>query len=86
MFDGNLDPQNMGKRRRSDKENDHYQSHSDPDAEFITRPGKGSIPSYKAHFSVGRKKRVILAVTGSKATEDDMSKVHNLFTNSVFAG
>jgi hypothetical protein len=85
MFDGNLGPQNMGKRRRSDKKNDHYQSLSDPDAEFMTRPRKGSFPSYKAHFSVDRKKRVILAVTGSKATEDDMSEVHNLFTNSVFA-
>ena len=56
MFDGNLDPQNMGKRRRSDKKNDHYQSLSDPDAEFMTRPGKGSFPSYKAHLFVDRKK------------------------------
>ena len=85
IFDGNLDPQRMGKRRRSDKKNDHYQSYSDPDAEFITRPGKGSIPSYKAHFSVDRKKRVILAVAGSKSSVDDMSEVHNLFTNSLFA-
>ena len=85
IFDGNIDPQKMGKRRRSDKKNDHYQSYSDPDAEFITRPGKGSIPSYKAHFSVDRKNRVILAVAGSKASEDDMSKIHNLFTNSLFA-
>jgi len=85
IFDGNLDPQRMGKRRRSDKKNDHYQSYSDPDAEFITRPGKGSLPSYKAHFSVDRKKRVILAVAGSKASVDDMSEVHNLFTNSLFA-
>ena len=64
--------------------NDHYQSSSDPDAEFTTRPRKGSIPSYKAYFSVDRKKRVILAVDGSKASVDDMSKVHSLFTNSIF--
>jgi hypothetical protein len=85
MFDGKLDPQKMGKRRRGDKRNDRIESRSDPDAEFMMRRGKGSIPSYKAHFSVDRKKRVILAVDGSKASEDDMSKVHILFTNSVFA-
>jgi hypothetical protein len=84
MFEGNLDPQKMKKRRRSDNINDHCQSSSDQDAEFMTRPGKGSVPSCKAHFSVYRKKRMILTVDGSKATEDDMSKVHSLFTNSLF--
>jgi transposase len=85
IFDGNMDPEKMGKRRRRDKKNDHLESTTDPEAELITRPGKGSIPSYKAHFSVDRKKRVILAVDGSKATDDDMSQVHNLFTSSLFA-
>ena len=84
-FDGNLDPEKMGKRRRRDKINDRVQSSSDPDAEYVTRPGKGSFPAYKAHFCVDRKKRVVLAVDGSKATDDDMSKVHSLFTNSLFA-
>jgi transposase len=84
-FDGNLDPENMGKRRRRDRKNDRLKSPTDPEAELITRPGKGSVPSYKAHFCVDRKRRVILAVDGSKATDDDMSKVHSLFTNSLFA-
>ena len=86
IFDGNLDPEQMGKRRRRDKKNDRFESSTDPEAELITRPGKGSsIPSYKAHFCVDRKRRVILAVDGSKATDDDMSKVHSLFTCSLFA-
>jgi transposase len=86
IFDGNLDPEKMGKRRSRDKKNSHMQSLTDPDAELITRPGKGSsIPSYKAQFCVDRKGRVILAVDGSKATDDDMSKVHSLFTKSLFA-
>lgn len=86
IFDGNLDPEKMGKRRRRDKKNDRLESSTDPEAELISRPGKGSsIPSYKAHFSVDRKARVILAVDGSKASDDDMSKVHSLFTSSLFA-
>lgn len=86
VFDGNLDPEQMGKRRRRKKKNDHLQSSTDPDAELISRTGKGSsIPSYKAHLCVDRKRRVILAVDGSKSSDDDMSKVHSLFTNSLFA-
>jgi hypothetical protein len=43
------------------------------------------MASYKAHFSVDRKQRVVLAVDGSKATEDDMSRVHKLYQDSLFA-
>jgi transposase len=51
VFDGNLDPEQMGKRQRRDKKNDRLESVTDPEAELITRSGKGSsIPSYKAHF------------------------------------
>jgi hypothetical protein len=74
----------MGKRRSRDKKNDRMQSSTDSDAELIDRPGKGSVPSYRAHFCVDRKRRVILAVDGSKAADDDMSKVHRLFTTSLF--
>jgi transposase len=84
-FDGNLDPEHMGNRRRRDRKNDRLESSTDPEAELITRTGKSSVPSYKAHFCVDRKRRVILAVDGSKSTDDDMSKVHSLFTRSLFA-
>jgi hypothetical protein len=85
IFDGNLDPEKMGKRRKRDRKNDRLESSTDPEAELITRPGKGSLPSYKAHLCVDRKRRVILAVAGSKSSDDDMSKVHSLFTSSLFA-
>jgi len=85
IFDGKMDPNKMGKRRKRNRKNDWFESLSDPDAEYITRPGKLSIAAYKAHFCVDRKERVILSVDGSKASEDDMSKVHSLYTNSVFA-
>jgi len=85
IFDGKMDPNKMGKRRKRNRKNDQFESHSDPEAEFISRPGKLSIPAYKAHFCVDRKERVILSVDGSKGSEDDMSKVHSLYTNSVFA-
>lgn len=85
VFDGNVDPNKMGKRRHRVKKSDQYKSKSDPDAEILTRPGKGTHPSYKSHFCVDRKNRVILAVDGSKASDDDMSKVHDLYTHSIFA-
>lgn len=56
-FYGKLDPEMMGKRRRREKMNDHVQSISDTEAEYITRLGKGSFPAYKAHFSVDRKNK-----------------------------
>jgi len=47
----------MGKRRQRKKMNDHVQSISDTEAEYITRPGKGSFPAYKAHFGADRKEK-----------------------------
>jgi transposase len=85
IFDGTVNPDKMGKRRRKAKKSDRLKSSSDPDAQLMSRNGLSSTPSYKAHFCVDRKKRVILAVDGSKACEDDMVKVHSLFTNSLFA-
>jgi len=75
----------MGKRRRKAKKNDGMESWSDPDAELMSRNGKSAIPAYKAHLCVDRKRRVILSVDGSKASKDDMAKVHSLYTNSLFA-
>ena len=84
IFDGTVNPDKMGKRRRNAKKNDRLISSSDPDAQLMSRNGSFSTPSYKAHFCVDRKKRVILSVDGSKASEDDMAKVHSLYTNSLF--
>lgn len=75
----------MGKRRRKAKKNDRMRSSSDPDAELLSRGGSTSLPAYKAHFCVDRRRRAILSVDGSKATEDDLTKVHTLFTESMFA-
>lgn len=84
VFDGTVDPIKMGKHRHRIKISETYKSKTDEDAEIITRPGKGTIPAYKAHFCVDPKDRVIIAVDGSLASEDDMSKLHDLYTNSLF--
>lgn len=84
VFDGKTDPEKMGKRRNRKKKNDAFESRTDPDAEIISRPGKGTYPSYKAHLCVDRKNRVITAIDGSKASDDDMSKIHDLYISSLF--
>ena len=84
VFDGIPNPEKMGKRRNRLKKNNTFESQTDKDAEIITRPGKGSFPSYKAHVCVDRKRRVITAIDGSKASDDDMSKIHDLYTASLF--
>ena len=81
-FDGTVDPNKMGNRRKTAKKSEYMISQSDEDAQIITRPGKGTFPAYKAHFCVDRKKRIILSVMGSSATEDDMSKIDDLYTSS----
>ena len=87
MFDGTVDPRKMGKRRKTEKKNDRLRSSTDPQSQLITRPGKGTFAAYKAHLAVDRKRRVILSISGSAATEDDMSKVDALFTGaSLSAG
>ena len=60
-------------------------SKTDPDATLITRAGKGTFPAYKAHFCVDRKERVIIAIDGSSAIEDDMSKIDSLYNQSYLA-
>lgn len=85
VFDGNLDPNNMGGKRKRQKKNDSFASTTDPDAQYVTRPGKGSFPAYKAHVCVDRKHRVITAIDGTKATVDDISKVHSLYSNTLFS-
>jgi transposase len=85
IFDGTVNPDKMGRRRRKAKKNDRLESSSDPDAELMSRNGKSAVPAYKAHFCVDRKRRIILSVDGSRASEDDMVKVHSLYTNSMFA-
>jgi transposase len=85
VFDGKIDPDKMGKRRRRKKKNDILYSTTDPDAELVTRPGKGTFAAYKAHLCVDRKARVIVSLEGSKATEDDMSKVPQLYSAAVFS-
>jgi transposase len=77
IFDGTVNPDKMGKRRRKAKTNDRLVSSSDPDAQLMSRNGSFSTPAYKAHFCMDRKTRVILSVDGSKASEDDMVKVHS---------
>jgi transposase len=85
IFDGTVDPSKMGKRRKKAKKNDQLESISDPDAQLMSRNGTNSVPAYKAHFCVDRKRHVILSVDASKASEDDLTKVNSLYTNSLFA-
>ena len=84
IFDGEVNPDKMGKRRKRKKKNEMIYSKTDPEAELVRRSGKETIPAYKAHVCVDRKDRVILSVDGSKASEDDMSKVANLYTQAIF--
>ncbi len=85
VFDGESDPEKMGKRRKRKKKNEIIYSTSDADAELVSRSGKGTIPAYKAHVCVDRKKRVILSIDGSKASDDDMSKIDSLYKQALFA-
>jgi hypothetical protein len=55
IFDGTVDPEMIGKRRRKAKKNDRMESLSDPDAELMSRNGKIAIPAYKAHLCVDKK-------------------------------
>jgi hypothetical protein len=50
----------------------------------MSRNGLNSQPAYRAHFCVDGKKIVIFSVDGSKASDDDMTKVHDLCANSLF--
>ena len=59
IFDGTVDPDRMGKRRRKAKKNDRLMSSTDPDAELVSRGGSSSLPAYKAHFCVDRRRRAI---------------------------
>jgi transposase len=84
-FDGKVDPPKMGRRQKTGTKSDWYFSRTDVDAQKARRPGIGGIPAYKAHLCVDRKKRVILSIDGSKANDDDMTKIHSLYTNALFA-
>jgi transposase len=83
-FNGVVDPEKMGGRRKRIGKAQTLQSMSDPEAELISRPGKGTFPAYKAHACVDKKHRVILAISGTRASTDDMREVHHLLTNSIF--
>jgi transposase len=84
-FDGEVEPEKMGRRNKSGKVNDRIWSSTDPDAQLARRGGGAAVPAYKAHFCVDGKKRVILSVAASKANDDDMTKVAELTTNALFA-
>jgi transposase len=84
-FDGNVDPEKMGRRRYFPKKSDFIRSKTDPDAFLASRPGKGAFPAYKAHISVDRKRKVILSVKGTYSNWDDMTGVHDLYTHALFS-
>ena len=71
-FTGIVDPKKMGGRRKRIGKAQKLQSMSDPEAELISRPGKGTFPAYKAHACVDKKDHVILAISGTRASIDDM--------------
>lgn len=79
VFNGNLDLKLMGRRRKRNKKNDNMKSTTDKDAEIISRLGKGTFLAYKAHLCVDKKNRIITSIEGSKASVDDLSKIHDLY-------
>jgi hypothetical protein len=83
-FKGEVDPEKMGTRRKRVGSTQRRVSTTDPEAEITVRPGKGTYPAYKAHACVDGRKRVILAITGSRSSIDDMHEVHRLLTTSIF--
>jgi Transposase DDE domain. len=85
-FNGTVDPDKMGERRKRLGTRTKQVSTSDPEAEILVRPGKGTHPSFKAHACVDGKKRVILSVSGTRASVDDMHEVHQLLVNATFLG
>lgn len=80
MFDGVVDTEKMGRRR---EKIDEIYYRTNPDAELVTRDSKGKISGCKAHLCVDREERVILSIDGSKASEDDMSKIGTLYTGAI---
>jgi transposase len=83
-FKGEVDPEKMGSRRKRVGSTSKHVSQTDPEAEITVRPGKGTYPAYKAHACVDGRKRVILSITGSRSSIDDMHEVHRLLTESIF--
>lgn len=83
-FNGMVDPEKMGGRRKRRGKAHTMQSSTDPEAEIITRPGKGTYAGYKAHACVDGRKRVILAIQGTRGSIDNMREVHALMTTSIF--
>lgn len=85
-FNGTVDPDKMGARRKLLGTRTKQVSVSDPEAEILVRPGKGTQPSYKAHACIDGKKCVILSVSGTRASVDDIHEVHQLLVNATFLG
>jgi transposase len=83
-FDGAVNPEKMGGRRKRVGKAQTVQSKTDPEAELMSRPGKGTFAAYKAHACVDGRHRVVLAIRGTRASIDDMREVHDLLTTSTF--
>lgn len=83
-FTGTVNPEKMGGRRKRIGKAQTIQSKTDPEAEIVSRPGKGTFAAYKAHACVDGRYRVVLAIKGTRASIDDMREVHALLTTSTF--
>jgi transposase len=84
-FDGDVDVQKMGKRRKRCFVNSEYKSTTDPEASMVYRPGIGRLPAYKGHLAVDTHRRIITAVEVSSGTADDTTAVDSLLTGHALA-
>ena len=84
-FDGDVDIEKMGRRRKRCFVNSEYKSTTDPEASMVYRPGIGRQAAYKGHLAVDNHRRIITAVEVSSGTADDTTAVDALIEGHVLA-
>lgn len=77
-FDGEVDVQKMGRRRKRCFVNSTMRSTTDPEASVVYRPGTGRQTAYKGHLAVDDEHRIITAVEVTSGTTDDTVAVDAL--------
>jgi transposase len=77
-FDGQVDVEKMGRRRKRCFVNSVRRSTTDPDATMVYRPAIGRLAAYKGHLAVDNEHRIITAVEVTTGTADDTSAVDAL--------
>jgi transposase len=84
-FDGEVNVQKMGRRRKRCFVNNMRKSTTDPEAAVVYRPGKGRQTAYKGHLAVDGDHRIITAVEVTSGAADDTVAVDTLIRGHTTA-